>query len=261
MQPETNQGRPDLHLVRIGCAGWSIPKHAALQFPAGPNNLNRYSQLFNCCEINSSFYRPHRIATWQRWADSVSGNFRFAVKVPRTLTHDARLVCSPEIWLDFLNRIGHLRDKLGPILVQLPPSLAFEREQVSAVFSLLRQHDAKDVVCEPRHSSWFTDQANRTLQDFDIARVASDPACISMASTPGGASTIAYFRLHGSPRTYYSNYTDEFLNGISVQVKKLARRTRVWCVFDNTASGAATINAIELKAKVLHDDQHSQHSI
>jgi uncharacterized protein YecE (DUF72 family) len=261
MQTETNQGRPDLHPVRIGCAGWSIPKHAALQFPAGPNNLNRYSQLFNCCEINSSFYRPHRITTWQRWADSVSGDFRFAVKVPRTVTHDARLVCSPEMWLDFLNQIGHLRDKLGPILVQLPPSLAFEREQVSAFFSLLRQHHAKDVVCEPRHSSWFTEQANRTLQDFEIARVASDPACISMASTPGGASTIAYFRLHGSPRTYYSSYTDEFLNGISVQVKKLARRTRVWCVFDNTASGAATTNAIELKAKVLHDDQHNQHSI
>jgi uncharacterized protein YecE (DUF72 family) len=262
MRAQTNDDRTaDLHPVRIGCAGWGIPKHAALRFPAGPNNVNRYSQLFNCCEINSSFYRPHRIATWQRWADSVSGDFRFAVKVPRTITHDARLVCSLELWSPFLNQIAHLHDKLGPILVQLPPSLGFEREQVRAFFSLLRQHHTKDVVCEPRHSSWFTEQANRTLQDFEIARVASDPACIPVASTPGGASTTAYFRLHGSPRTYYSSYTDEFLNRISVQIKNLARRAKVWCVFDNTASGAATINAIELKAKVLRDDRHNQHSI
>ncbi len=255
MQTETNQDRmADLHPARVGCAGWSIPKHAALQFPAGSSNLNRYSQLFNCCEINSSFYRPHRIATWERWADSVPCDFRFAVKVPRTITHEARLVCSPEIWLDFLSQIRHLRDELGPILVQLPPSLGFEREQVNTFFSLLRQHHAGDIVCEPRHSSWFTEQANRTLQEFEIARVASDPACAHMASTPGGASTIAYFRLHGSPRTYHSSYTDEFLSRISVQVKKLARKAKVWCVFDNTASGAATINAIELKTKVFRAD-------
>jgi uncharacterized protein YecE (DUF72 family) len=255
MQTETNQDRiADLYPVRVGCAGWSIPKLAAPQFPAGSDHLNRYSQLFNCCEINSSFYRSPRIATWQRWADSVPDDFRFAVKVPRTITHQARFVCSPELWLEFLNQIRHLDNKLGPILVQLPPSHVFESVQVAVGFSLLRQLHSGDIVCEPRHSSWFTEQASRTLQDFEIARVASDPACVPMASRPGGASTISYFRLHGSPRTYYSSYTDEFLSRISVQVKELARRAKVWCVFDNTALGAATINAIELKTKVLHDD-------
>jgi len=255
MQTALGNGRTaDPHTVRIGCAGWSIPKHTALQFPAGSDHLNRYSQLFNCCEINSSFYRPHRVATWQRWAASVPPGFRFAVKIQKAITHEARLVCSPEICLEFVNQIRHLDDKLGPILVQLPPSLGFEREKVSTFFSLLRQHHLGDIVCEPRHSSWFTDQANRTLQEFKIARVASDPACVSTASTPGGDSTIAYFRLHGSPRTYYSSYTDEFLDRISDQIKKFERRANVWCVFDNTASGAATINAIviELMAKVHH---------
>jgi uncharacterized protein YecE (DUF72 family) len=238
--------------LRIGCAGWSIPKRTALQFPAGSNHLNRYSQLFNCCEINSTFYRPHKVATWQRWAASVPEDFRFAVKIPRAITHEARLVCSPEIWLKFLNQIGNLGDKLGPILVQLPPSLSFERKKVITFFSFLRQHHVGDIVCEPRHSSWFTQQANRTLQDFKIARVAADPACLPTASTPGGALTIAYFRLHGSPRKYYSSYTKDFLDRISTQVKELARRGNVWCVFDNTASGAATLNAIGLMAKITH---------
>jgi uncharacterized protein YecE (DUF72 family) len=245
MQPETNGNH-----VRVGCAGWSVPANAARHFPTGANRLNRYSQLFNCCEINSSFYRPHRIATWQRWAASVPRDFRFAVKVPRSITHDARLVCSPETVSEFLNQIRHLEDKLGPILVQLPPSLEFKREQVTAFFSLLRQQHGEDIVCEPRHSSWFTDQANRTLQDFEIARVASDPACVPVALIPGGTPTIAYFRLHGSPRKYYSAYTDEFLEAISFQLKSLAARAKVWCVFDNTASGAASINAIDLMAKV-----------
>ncbi len=236
--------------VRVGCAGWSIPKHTALHFPEGLNHLSRYSQLFNCCEINSSFYRNHRISTWQRWAAAVPADFRFAVKVPKAITHEARLVCSPEILLEFLKQAGHLGDKLGPLLVQLPPSLEFERDQVTAFFSLLRRHYTNDVVCEPRHGSWFTDQANEALQNFEIARVASDPACVPMASSPGGAPTMAYFRLHGSPRTYYSAYTDQFLDVISMQIKHLAAASRVWCIFDNTASGAATTNAMELRAKL-----------
>jgi uncharacterized protein YecE (DUF72 family) len=240
----------DLHTVRVGCAGWSIPKKAGHQFPLGSDQLNRYSQRLNCCEINSSFYRPHKVATWQRWAASVPGDFRFSVKVPRMITHEARLVCSPELLLEFLNQIRHLHDKLGPILVQLPPSLEFDRERVSAFFSLLRQHYVRDIVCEPRHNSWFTDLANKTLQDFEIARVATDPACVPTASAPGGASTIAYFRLHGSPRTYYSAYTELFLAAISAQLRELATMARVWCVFDNTASGAAVTNAIQLRAKI-----------
>ena len=82
------------HLVRIGRAGWGVPRHVVLQFPPGSDRLNRYSQVFSCCEINSSFYRPHRVATWQRWAASVPCDFRFAVKVPRTITHEARLAWS-----------------------------------------------------------------------------------------------------------------------------------------------------------------------
>jgi uncharacterized protein YecE (DUF72 family) len=239
-----------LPVARVGCAGWSIPKHTASQFPEGTSHLHRYSQLLDCCEINSSFHRGHKIETWKRWAESVPANFRFSVKLPRAITHEAKLDGGPELLVDFLNQIRYLGDKLGPILVQLPPSFNFERSKVVSFLSLLRRHYVGNVVCEPRHSSWFTAQVDRVLEGFAVSRVASDPACVPAASEPGGTLALTYFRFHGSPRRYYSAYTDEFLDAVSLKVKKLVTRAEVWCVFDNTVLGAASSNAIELTSKL-----------
>src|SRR5919106_6889056 len=76
---------------RIGTAGWSIPKEHAAPFPATGSHLERYASVFNAVEINSSFYRPHRPATYERWAASVPEGFRFAVKIPKAITHERRL--------------------------------------------------------------------------------------------------------------------------------------------------------------------------
>src|ERR1700735_1262435 len=77
--------------IRIGTAGWSIPKYCAGEFPVGGSGLERYAARFNCTEINSSFYRPHRRTTYERWAHSVPAGFRFAVKLPKAITHERRL--------------------------------------------------------------------------------------------------------------------------------------------------------------------------
>lgn len=138
--------------VRVGCAGWNIPQRNSSAFVGSGSHLQRYSQLFNCCEINSSFRRVHKLATWQRWAASVPGDFRFLVKVPRTITHDAKLECAPELLTEFLRQIRFLGDRLGPVLVQTPPSLEFETEQVSKFFSLLRQHYLAWLIHQRRES-------------------------------------------------------------------------------------------------------------
>ena len=239
--------------VRVGCAGWSIPGQAATLFPSAGSHLDRYSQVFNCCEINSSFYRPHKKETWERWARSVPAEFRFSVKAPRTITHEAKLNCSSGVLSAFLQQIKFLGDKLGPVLIQLPPSLEFDRARAGEFLTLLRQNYAGDVVWEPRHSSWFGDRVDDLLKEFHVARVAADPACGPAARRPGGLTILAYFRLHGSPRRYYSAYSDDFLDALSAQVASLVPRARVWCVFDNTASGAAIHNALALTAKLRQE--------
>ena len=239
--------------VRVGCAGWSIPSHAAARFASVGSHLDRYSQVFNSCEINSSFYRPHKKETWERWTQSVPADFRFSVKAPRTITHEAELNCSSEALSEFFQHIKFLGDKLGPILIQLPPSLEFDRTRAGEFLTLLRQNYGGDVVWEPRHRSWFSNRVDDLLKEFHVARVAADPACGPTARRPGGVTILAYFRLHGSPRRYYSAYSDDFLDALSAQVTSLALRARVWCVFDNTASGAAIQNALALTAKLRRE--------
>jgi uncharacterized protein YecE (DUF72 family) len=240
----------ELEPIRIGCAGWSIPKEASGWFESNGTHLKRYSQVFNACEINSSFYRPHQNKTWERWADSAPDDFRFSVKAPRSITHEAKLKCTAEALQAFIRQISFLREKLGPMLVQLPPRLEFDYVSAKRFLSLLRENYARDVVWEPRHGSWFCDVANDLLAGFQVARVAADPACVPAAGSPGGSTHLTYYRLHGSPRVYYSNYTDDLLESLAEHFAMLVRKTQVWCVFDNTAAGCAIRNALDLKVKL-----------
>lgn len=236
--------------IRIGCAGWNFPRENTGDIALGGSHLQRYSQVFNCCEINSSFYRPHKPQTWERWANSVPAEFRFSVKAPRTITHESRLNCSSKILLAFLQQTSYLWDKLGPLLFQLPPSLKFDYAPARSFLALLRDNYAGDVIWEPRHGSWFEDGADDLLKHFRIARAASDPACVPAAANPGGLGALAYFRLHGSPRIYYSAYTADFLSVLASTLENLGTSVSAWCIFDNTASGYAIQNALELSAKV-----------
>jgi uncharacterized protein YecE (DUF72 family) len=237
--------------ISIGSAGWSIPKQSSADFPSAGGHLERYSQVLNACEINSSFYRPHKQETWERWANATPVDFRFSVKAARAITHEGKLSCTAQELSAFLHQVSLLRNKLGPILFQLPPSLKFEHAGIKAFLSSLRESHNGDVAFEPRHGSWFKDSAEELLNEFRIARVAADPACVPAASEPGGFSGLAYFRLHGSPRRYYSSYDQNLLNKLAVQIANLARGARVWCIFDNTASGSAIENAIQLSTDLV----------
>src|ERR1700760_3747408 len=96
----------------IGTAGWSIPKAQRERFGAGDSILARYAARLNAVEINSSFYRPHRPATYARWAAAVPQNFRFSVKLPKAITHERRL----EDCGDLLDRFVAEVTGLGPKL-------------------------------------------------------------------------------------------------------------------------------------------------
>ncbi len=233
--------------MRIGCAGWAIPRAEAAAFPGSGSRLERYAARFPAVEINSSFHRPHRPATYVRWRDSVPQSFRFSVKLPKIITHTHRLVGTDPALDAFLAEAGHLEEKLGCLLVQLPPSLSFDRAVADAFFTGLRHRFGGPIACEPRHPSWFEADADRLLEGLRVARVAADPARVPAAAEPGGWSGLIYNRLHGSPRTYHSSYPDEFLDRLAARLtREAAAGIPVWCIFDNTASGAATANALAL---------------
>ena len=235
----------------VGCAGWSLPKAEQAAFPKTGTHLERYAARLPAVEINSSFYRPHRPATYARWAASVPPSFRFAVKVPRAITHDARLADAEGPLDAFLAEATALGAHLGCLLVQLPPSLAFEPAVAGAFLAVLRDRHAGAVAIEPRHASWFTAPVARLLTTRRVARVAADPARVPAAAEPGGGAGTAYFRLHGSPRMYYSAYDDAYLDALARRLRAAAARAdAAWCIFDNTALGAATANALGLLARL-----------
>ncbi len=236
--------------VRVGCAGWSIRREWAESFPPEGSHLERYAQRFPAVEINSCFYRPHRPATYARWAASVPKHFRFAVKVPKEITHNRRLVDSGQSLDRFLEEVGALESKLGPLLVQLPPSLAFEKTVAMQFFRTLSARFKGHVACEPRHESWFNEEVSGFLAGLQVGRVAADPALVPSAAEPGGWRGLVYFRLHGSPRMYYSSYPEEYLQSLAEKSLRCRNTAAVWCIFDNTALGAATANALDFVARL-----------
>jgi len=232
----------------IGTAGWSLPRAWQDAFPSEGSHLERYASVFRGVEINSSFYRQHKRATYERWAASVPADFRFAVKIPQAITHDQALVASDVLIEVFLEETSGLGNRLGPLHVQLPPSLAFDAEVADEFFTTLDVLHAGDVACEPRHASWFEADANSLLIKHHVARVAADPARVSKAAHPGGWEGLAYYRLHGSPQMYYSDYSAEYLAMIAAELRSAAaHQSASWCIFDNTTLGAATGNALVLQ--------------
>jgi uncharacterized protein YecE (DUF72 family) len=232
----------------VGTAGWSLDRRYADRFPATGSHLERYSRSLNAAEINSSFHRPHRRATYERWAASVPEDFRFSAKLPKTITHERRLVGCENLMDTFLTEAGGLGGRLGCLLVQLPPSLAFDAPAVRNFFNALRKRTSVPLACEPRHASWFEPDTDRALAKLRVARVAADPSRAPGAEAPGGWPGLVYYRLHGSPRMYYSEYDGAALAKLAESLAKAGREgVPAWCMFDNTMSAAAIGNALTLR--------------
>jgi uncharacterized protein YecE (DUF72 family) len=245
---DTNPDQPGN--VRVGCAGWSVPKEHGDRFPEEGTHLARYAARFPAVEINSSFYKPHRPTTYARWAASVPANFRFSVKVPKLATHERRLVDVDVVLEGFLTEATQLGDKLGPLLVQLPPSLAYTADSAERFFAALRGRFDGEVAVEPRHPTWFEPAAEHLVTKYRVARVAADPAAVPAAAEPGGWDGLVYYRLHGSPKVYYSAYPDQYLKALAKTLVQAAKSADVWCIFDNTAALAATVNALYVLDRV-----------
>lgn len=238
--------------LNIGTAGWSVPTRYSHDFATDGSHLQRYARRLNCVEINSSFYRVHRRSVYERWAESTPSDFRFSVKVPKSMTHERGLLDCAALIDQFAGQIAGLGEKLGVLLIQLPPKAAVNERVSDDFFRRLREVVNVPLVLEPRHPSWFVPPVEAWLAEQRVARVAADPIPKhvpneSGADRPGGWTGLSYYRWHGSPRMYFSDYPIERLEALRLQVAGVfaAGRT-VWCIFDNTGGSHALGNALWL---------------
>lgn len=220
-------------------------------FPSEGAGIERYAAVFDCVEINSSFYRPHQRKTYERWATATPPGFRFSVKAPRTITHEHRLVGAEDLIARFLDETSGLGDRRGPLLVQLPPSLRFDIKAARGFLAAWRARTDGATAIEPRHASWFSVEADALLARFAVARVAADPAVIPEAARTGGASALRYRRWHGSPAIYESAYDNAALDRLAGQISAEPDAVQSWCILDNTKFGAATTDALALRERLL----------
>lgn len=236
--------------IRVGVAGWAIPSHVKHRFGDDGSALERYAEALTAVEINTTFYRFHEPATFARWAASVPKDFRFAVKLAGEITHHRKLVACEEPLERFFAGVRELGRKLGPVLIQLPPSLAYDDTLARRFFYLLRALHDGAVVIEPRHPSWFAGAAGRALVEHRVARVAADPSPTTAGSEPGGHDEVTYFRLHGTPQMYHSSYPKPYLHGLAARLIGARGSAPAWVIFDNTAAGAAAANALALTTEL-----------
>jgi uncharacterized protein YecE (DUF72 family) len=232
--------------IRIGTAGWAIPAEVRDRFPVTGSGLERYAARLGAVEINSTFYRRHRPSTFARWAAATPPDFRFSVKAPRDITHLRKLENCDDLLAELACDLASLGDRLGPILAQTPPSLLFNNARTAAFLDAFRARLEAQIVLEPRHASWFTEEADSLLAHHGAARVAADPEPAPGAGLPGGDGCV-YFRLHGSPAMYRSAYGRDRLETIRDKVLAWdSSDSDRWVIFDNTAMGEAAADALAL---------------
>lgn len=236
--------------IYIGCSGFYNNDWKGSLYPEDAKSkdfLTLYSQQFNSVEINSTFYRKPTAKTLLKWYNETPADFKFFIKIPKTISHEKRLKDCKEEILDFCTHIkSNLKEKLSGFLYQFPPSFKNTQENIDLIKNTL-DFDFLNVI-EFRHESWWRDEVFKILADKKII--------FSGVSFPGNLPEdviinhheILYYRLHGKPVLYKSEYTEEFLNDLAKKIRKSEKKSFIF--FNNTWGTAAIKNALYLK-KIL----------
>ncbi len=242
-----------LERLHIGTSGWSYQHWCGRFYPETQKSaqfLEYYATQFSCVELNASFYRTPNLKTVEGWLRRTPENFRFCVKMSQQVTHRQRLADTNNALKLFLATFAILQPKLGPFLIQLPPSLQFERERAQAFYEQLQSYDDFRFALEPRHKSWFTDDSLQLLQANGIGLVFADSGGVFPQKLILTAD-FAYLRFHGPRGLYYSPYSnDELRQYANMTADWLKDGKEVWGFFNNDANAFAVYNALDLIALV-----------
>ncbi|MCC2547610.1 DUF72 domain-containing protein [Hymenobacter sp. BT175] len=233
----------------IGCSGFSFRDWKGVFYPEGlpPRKwFAYYCTQFNTLELNVTFYRMPELKAFETWYEQSPADFRFAVKAPRAVTHYKKF--GPEagpILADFYGTVQEgLKEKVGPVLFQLPPKAAYTDELMARLLDHLNP-DFTNVL-EFRHPSWWDGDVFRELARHNVSFVGpSHPLPLPdevVANTP-----LVYYRLHGVPVLYTSNYSDAFLERISQEIEAAPNLRDVFVFFNNGIGGAGVADARQLQ--------------
>ena len=235
-------------IFKIGCSGFYNKHWKNVFYPDDlPQSkwLNFYSEHLNTVEINSTFYRFPTVKNLQTWYEKSPVNFLFSIKAPKQITHINRFNDSQSIIDDFYSVCQQgMKDKLGCILFQLPPSIHFSEEKLMQIINSLNP-DFKNVI-EFRHSSWWTQDVYDELSKKHIVFCSvSHP---TLPDTIIANMETVYVRLHGVPQMFYSNYSIEQIEKLHQTIIEQSQIKEAFIYFNNTASTAGILNAQQLTA-------------
>jgi uncharacterized protein YecE (DUF72 family) len=232
----------------IGCSGFYNNDWKGSLYPENAQSkdfLSLYSKTFNAVEINSTFYRKPTSKTLLKWHDETPDDFRFFIKIPKSITHQNRLENSRDEIALFCNHIQNgLKDKLSGFLYQLPPSFTNTAENIERIINNI-DHGFLNVI-EFRHSSWWQKEIFELLKKHNIV--------FSGVNFPGNLpedliinhAEILYYRLHGKPVLYKSEYSKDFMESLAEKIKDSKQTSFIF--FNNTWGTAAIKNSLYLKS-------------
>ncbi len=233
--------------IHIGTSGWSYKHWKESFYPPGhpvKEQFSFYSGKFDSVEINNSFYKLPSKGTFTMWRKSAPEGFVYAVKASRFFTHMKKLILDRQMIRPIFDHVAGLRDKLGPILFQLPPGWKFNPGRLAAVLSILPK--SRRYAMECREHSWYNEQTYAILRQHNVA------FCIyeleHHLSPMQVTADFVYIRLHGPGDKYQGSYTDKALQEWSDRIKKWSRAGKVvFIYFDNDQPGFAAHNAVSLQ--------------
>lgn len=230
----------------IGTSGWHYDHWRCLFYPeklAKANWLKFYAAHFPTVELNNSFYRLPSENAFTTWYESSPAGFTFAVKVSRFITHIKRLKNVEEELDKFITRARILKEKMGPLLYQLPPNMHRNTEVLERFLANLPQ-EMRHVI-EFRHQSWLEAEVFDILHKYNTGFCVFDMPSITCPLM--ATADFAYIRFHGSTGLYFSCYSEEELVGWAKRLADLAADLKVvYIYFNNDAQAFAIKNAIAL---------------
>jgi uncharacterized protein YecE (DUF72 family) len=240
--------------VFIGTSGYIYPHWEGIFYPENwpkSKKLEYYCQHFDTVELNNTFYRLPGEKAFESWYKRTPKNFIFAVKVSRFITHVKKLVDCKEVWGIFLKRVLILKEKLGPLLFQLPPFLKADPKKLEDFGKMILKESPKGLrfAFEFRNESWCNEKIYQILKKFNFAWVVVDSPF--WPKVYQFTADFVYVRMHGSKILFGSKYTKRELEDLAQRIKKWKKQNLdVYVYFNNDAYGYAVEDAKELSKMV-----------